>query len=319
MIAQRCLTPDLLQEFVLACELLARRKTLQSSDFPLPETILRYGAIVGSVIQCHTSLERTMDQARRHIIELEEAGVSVASGTVILAETLLGSKGRFARTWYAPTGGLWGCIILADTFVTVARTLLPLTLGISCCEAVRELGVETASVRWVNDVMVGQQKLAGFLVEGFRSPVFGEPFHLLGFGININNECFPDTLVNTAVSLAHLLGKQVSLDDFTLSFLAKMIWNIGLLCCEEERVLHRASDSAEQGEDALNNHDDHLLLSRWKELSDTVGKRVLYGYDIQKKPLYMATVTGIRGDGGIVMRLDDGNQIVEHGGELRYV
>jgi BirA family biotin operon repressor/biotin-[acetyl-CoA-carboxylase] ligase len=255
-----------------------------------------------------------MDQARRHITNLEKTGGSAASGTVILADTLIHSKGRFARTWHAPIGGLWGCIILADTFMPRARTLLPLALGVACCEAVRDLGAEKAYVRWVNDVMVSGQKLGGFLAESFCTPRYGEGFHLLGFGININNSCFPDTLANMAVSLSHNLGRPVNLHDFTLSFLAKMAWNIGLLCYEEEQDLHR-DFSWEDSE----GQKDHLLLEQWKNLSDTLGKRVLYGYDIQKKPQYEAEVIGIRPDGAIVMQLDDGSQIIEHSGELRYL
>lgn len=283
----------------------------QNSLLPHPETILRHGAIVGSVIHCYASMERTMEQARQHISDLETTGRSVASGTVILADTLSRSKGRFSRTWHAPVGGLWGCLILADTFMTKARTLLPLTLGVACCEAVREFGADDACVRWVNDVVVSGQKLAGFLVESFRSPRYKEEYHLLGFGININNTDFPVELTNIAASLGTVLGQPVNLHGFTLSFLAKMAWNIGLLCYEEEQELHHHCLPEEQR--------PHLLLEQWKNLSDTLGRRVHYGYDIQQKPLYEAIVTGIRPDGALVMRLNDGNEIVEHGGELRYL
>ena len=313
MTAINCPTPASLQEYLWKHELPNRRQ----NPPPSPEKIIRYGAIIGSVIQCHSSMGRAMEQARQHIINLEEAGGSAASGTVILADTLMHSKGRFARTWHAPIGGLWGCIILADTFMPRARTLLPLALGVACCEAVRDLGAKKACVRWVNDVLVSGQKIGGFLVESFRSPRFGEEYHLLGFGININNNCFPETLANMAVSLSHTLGTPVNLHDFTLSFLAKMTWNIGLLCYEEEQDLHRDCSWQDSGDSE--GQKSHLLLEQWKNLSDTLGRRVLYGYDIQKKPQYEATVTGIRPDGAIVMQLDDGNQIIEHSGELQYL
>ncbi|MEK6201984.1 MAG: biotin--[acetyl-CoA-carboxylase] ligase [Desulfobulbaceae bacterium] len=301
-------TPASLRHYIWQQE---KRDRSRNPLFPSPEKILRYGAFVGSEIQCHSTMDRTMDQARHHISELEKAGASVASGTVILADTLSRSKGRFARSWHAPVGGLWGCLILADTFLTRARTLLPLSLGVSCCEAVRDLGVDKASVRWVNDVLFSGQKLAGFLVESFLSPHHGETFHLLGFGVNINNTCFPHDLEKTAVSLCQILGTPVNLHDFTLSFLAKMAWNIGLLAYEEEQELDRYCSSEEE--------ESHLLLDQWKSLSDTLGRRVVYGYDIQQKPQYEARVTGIRADGAIVMRLNDGNEIIEHSGELHYL
>jgi BirA family transcriptional regulator, biotin operon repressor / biotin---[acetyl-CoA-carboxylase] ligase len=303
--------PASLQKYLWSHELLERKK---SPHLPPPETILRYGAFVGSAIQCHASLERTMEHARRHIADSESQGLSVISGTVILADTLIQSKGRFARSWHAPPGGLWGCVILADTFLSRARTLLPLALGVACCEAVRGLGIPEAHVRWVNDVLVRGQKLAGFLVESHRGPRQGEAFHLLGFGININNDSFPAELTGNAISLRRILDGPVDLPGFSLSFLAKLAWNIGLLCHEEERELHRWDGAGEGGNQA-----GHLLLDQWMKLSDTIGKKVLYGYDIQQKPLYEAVVTGINSDGAIVMRLGDGNEIVEYGGELLYL
>jgi BirA family biotin operon repressor/biotin-[acetyl-CoA-carboxylase] ligase len=308
-------TPALLQEYLWKHELPRRR--LHHPLLPSPEKILRYGAIVGSAIQCHSTIDRAMEHARQHITHLEERGVSAASGTVILADTLVRSKGRFSRTWHAPTGGLWGCLILADTFMGRARTLLPLTLGVACCEAVHELGARNACVRWVNDVLVSGQKLAGFLVESFRSPTHNESFHLLGFGININNNCFPDPLANMAVSLSQVLGHPINLHDFTLSFLAKMAWNVGLICYEEEQGLHCDFSWEDRGN--TEEQKDHLLLEQWKNVSDTIGKRVIYGYDIQQKPQYEARVTGIKPDGGIIMRLDDDHEIIEHSGELQYL
>ncbi len=307
-------TPALLQEYLRKDELPQRRlHPLLAS----PEEILRYGAIIGSVIQCHSTIDRAMEHARQHIILLEARGISTASGTVILADSLISSKGRFARTWHAPTGGLWGCLILADTFMGRARTLLPLTLGVACCEAVRELGAQNACVRWVNDVLVSRRKLAGFLVESFRSPTHHEGFHLLGFGININNDHFPDPLVNMAISLSQVLGHPINLHDFTLSFLAKMAWNVGLICYEEERALH--DPLSWEDPDNTKEPQDHLLLAQWKKLSDTIGRRVIYGYDIQQKPQYEARVMGVQPDGGIVMHLDDGHEIIEHSGELQYL
>jgi BirA family biotin operon repressor/biotin-[acetyl-CoA-carboxylase] ligase len=307
MTAKNQPTPAALREYLRTCEISRRR----NAPGPAPELILRHGGFVGSAIQCHACLERTMNHARRHIADSEMKGVSVNSGTVILADTLIQSKGRFDRSWHAPAGGLWGCLIVADTFLTRARTLLPLTLGVSCCEAVREFGAGEAQVRWVNDVLVGGRKLAGFLVESLRSPCHGEAFHLLGFGININNNSFPAHLAASAVSLSLALDAPVVLHDFTLSFLAKMAWNIGLLCYEEEREL-KHSDFPE-------NQEGHLLLDQWKTLSDSVGRRVRYGYDIQRRPLYEAVVTGINSDGAIIMQLDDGNETVEHSGELQYL
>lgn len=274
------------------------------------EKILRYGAFVGSVVECHSTLGRAMEHCRSLIAETERAGRSVHSGTVVFADSLSRSKGRFARSWHAPVGGIWGCLIHVNTLLDGARRFVPLAVGVACCEAVRQLGGERAVLRWVNDVLVDGKKLAGFLVEGYTGPSGREEYNLIGFGININNSHFPPELENQAVSLAEVLGRPVDLNLFSRIFLAKLAYAFGLLHYEEERQLQAEEPAGSGG---------HLLLSRWKELSDSLGRRVVYGLDVLTNPQYRALVAGIADDGGLVMRFDDGHRKIEHCGEIRYL
>ena len=272
------------------------------------EEILRYGAFVGSAVECHPFLDRAMDHSRAHIAAMEKAGRSVHSGTVILADCLGASKGRFDRVWHAPVGGLWGCLIHANTLLTRSRGLLSLAVGVACCEAVREMGA-AAQVRWVNDVLVHGRKVAGFLIEGFISPCYREEYNLIGFGININNSHFPPDLRGTAIALAEALGHPLDLNLFARTFLAKLSFNLGLLYFEEDRELRDEEESAGR----------HRLLQSWRQLSDTIGRQVVYGLDVLQKPQYRAVVEDISDTGGIVLRLDDGHEKTEYCGEIRYL
>ncbi len=301
------LTPAVLDDYVSTVELPCR---LQRHGQKKTGAIARFAAFVGSEIRVYPSLGRAMDQARTHITGCEESGRSVSSGSLILASKLESSKGRFQRTWHAPIGGLWGCLLLADTFLPTFRNILPLIPGIACCEALQQEGVSDASIRWVNDVLVQRKKQAGFLVEGFVSPVHHEQYHLLGFGLNVNNLDFPLDLQEEATSLAAVLGKSVDLCSFAMSFLAKMRWYIGLLFYEEVQWLERGG----RGEYT----EKHPILARWLELSDTVGQRVRFGYDVVQNPQYEALVTGVTGDGGLILEHDDGGVSIEHSGEVRY-
>ena len=133
---------------------------------------------------------------------------------------------------------------------------------------------------------------------------------VIGFGINVNNCDFPHELEDLAVSMKQLLGKEVDLKKFTLDFIAKLVWNLGLLYFIEARRprWHEESQTFV-----------HPIIERWKGLSDTLGKKVVYGYDVLTKPQYHAEVKGIAGDGGLQMILPDGSTITEHSGEIRYV
>ena len=274
------------------------------------EEIIRYGSFVGSSIECHSSLERAMVHARQHIDTIENQQQSVKSGRIILAETLSGSKGRFARSWYAPPGGLWGCLVHANTLTPQSALLLSLAVGIAACEALRQEGLSQTAIRWVNDVLINQAKVAGFLIESHTGPTWGEQFHLVGFGINVNNVEFPHELRDIATSVAQQTDKTIDLPRFAVNFIAKLVWNIGLLYFVEGRYMDKL---LEEGGFI------HPVIERWMELTDSLGKKVIFGYDVITNPQYTAQVTGIAKDGGLEMLLDDGLTITEHSGEIRYL
>lgn len=275
-----------------------------------PLEIFRYGAFIGANIQTHSSLHRTMEHGRKLILDLARENRCIASGTVILADTLTHSKGRFTRSWHAPHGGVWGCVIHANNILPESRQFIPMAVGLACCETVREYVGEVASLRWVNDVLIGTKKLAGFLVESYTEPIYGEQFTMVGFGINVNNDTFPTELEGLALSLRQYLGHPVDLTDFSARFLAKLAWNFGIIYHEETK--HLAGDGF-SGRDGI-----HLILSRWKELSDTIGKDIVYGFDVMTAPQYTGQVVGVDDMGGLVIRLDDGFEKTEYSGEVRY-
>lgn len=286
------------------------------------EAIWRYGAIVGCDIEHHARLNRGMDRARRLIREAEEKDRSLASGTVVVADELTDGKGRFQRTWHAPTGGIWLTLVLADTLLPEHTMLYPMAAGIACCELMRHYRVP-AHIKWVNDIQVADRKIAGILTETFQSPKFGESYVLIGIGVNVNNDVFPPELRQSATAMKTVLGAELDTGSATARLLAKLAWNIGLLHYEEQQRLELtgSSEDVDDVKKILRTSDtgNRQLLLKWLGLCDMAGRRVLFGYDIQKKPLYEATVLGLNAKGGLVLALADGTTVVEYGGEFRYL
>lgn len=307
IMAKLNLTRQQIQQHITVNELpLRRREKDEEADF-----IFRYGGFVGSSIESYRALPRAMEHARQSIKRANDENRSFANGTIFLAETLSGSKGRFTRTWHAPMGGLWGCIVHVGSLMDDGRKFLPMAVGLSCCQAMRDFGADDASVRWVNDVLCDSKKLAGFLVESYTDPTHGERYDLIGFGINLNNEQFPAELQQIAGSLSQIVGKHIDLNAFACTFFAKLTWNMGLLYYEEEHYLQNEMYSGGKSEQAL--------LTDWKKHTNTIGQRVRYGFDVEVKPQYEATVLDVQGDGGLLMQFDDGTTITEYSGEVRYL
>jgi len=300
--------PSAVQNYIASLEIDRRSRLLPQNRV---KTVFRYGAIAGSKIHTYASLERGMDQARQLINDYEHQGHSFPSGLVILAEELTGGKGRFRRYWHAPAGGIWLTMVFVNNLLPEISRLLPLAAGVACCETVREFG-GPAQVKWVNDVHVQGRKVAGILMETLFGSRSGEEYILIGAGLNVNNGEFPPELDRLAVSMADLCGQSLDLGLVATDLLAKFCWNIGLLYLQEELQLAEPDHALRQQE--------HFLVNRWRALSDSSGRRVLFGYDVQQSPQYEAEVLGLEEDGGLRLRsLEDGVVITEYGGEIVYL
>ena len=88
------LYPRQIRQIIQAEEIPLRRQSLPGKTV---NTVFRFGAVVGAVIETFPKLERGMDHARQLIRRHEEEGISFPSGQVVVADELTGGKGRFQR------------------------------------------------------------------------------------------------------------------------------------------------------------------------------------------------------------------------------
>jgi BirA family biotin operon repressor/biotin-[acetyl-CoA-carboxylase] ligase len=94
----------------------------------------------------------------------------------------------------------------------VAAKTLPLATGLAVCEALREAGISQLRMRWPNDVLVNNRKLAGLLLDQFTAKLA-----VVGIGINVFNrpEIADPNLNNQATCLADLLATLPGIDELT--------------------------------------------------------------------------------------------------------
>lgn len=302
------LTPSLVRQCILDEEQPYRRQFFPAE---VVDAVCRYGLPIGSHLQIFEQQGRCMDRAREIIKEFEEADRSFPSGMGLIARELTHGKGRFQRIWHAPQGGLWLTLVLVDTLLSESSKLYPLAAGVACCELMRQYGIDS-HIKWVNDVHVNGGKIAGILIETLMGPLSRERYVLMGIGINVNNDVFPPELSSRATSMKEQLDGVQELDLVAARLFAKLSWNLGLLQYEEARYLASLDDSQPAGVSPL-------LVDSWKSLSDSLGRNVWFGFDVEKAPQYKATVIDIQDDGGIVLQLEENQRFVtEYSGEIRY-
>jgi BirA family biotin operon repressor/biotin-[acetyl-CoA-carboxylase] ligase len=86
-------------------------------------------------------------------------------------------------------------------------------LGVSVCEAVRNCGISSAFLKWPNDIFVINKKACGMLFEINKIHLKSGKEVLsmsIGIGINVNQDSFPEQLVNIASSLKLALNAAIS-------------------------------------------------------------------------------------------------------------
>jgi BirA family biotin operon repressor/biotin-[acetyl-CoA-carboxylase] ligase len=174
---------------------------LTIDDIPAAVLARRWG-----VPQC--GVFRTLTSSLDAIHDLGAQGAP--SGTVVLAEEQTAGRGRDGRTWRSPLGGVWLGKLLRPPPPLPAAGVLSLRVGLVLADVVEAvLGVRPTSLsrpraglKWPNDVLIDDRKVAGILCE---SRWQGETLQWLaiGVGVNVANE-IPVDLADRAVALREL-------------------------------------------------------------------------------------------------------------------
>ncbi len=134
----------------------------------------------------------------------------------VRADTQTAGRGRFQRQWVSDEGGLWLTAVVPAK--PVAATL-PLVAGLAVCNALQEVGVESPRLRWPNDVLVQDRKLAGLLVDQFTPGLA-----VVGVGVNVRNqpELRDPSLNHHTMRLADLLSSPPGLGELTTLLLRNL-------------------------------------------------------------------------------------------------
>ena len=182
----------------------------------------------------------TMDVAR----ELARKGAR--AGTIVIAESQAGGRGRLSRQWLSPQGGIYFTLILRPRIGPAYAPRINLMVAVAVATTIRKLFGLKAELKWPNDVLAAGKKVCGILAE-MDAEMDVVNFVNVGIGINANN---PATgFEKTATSLKEVLGREISRKGF-----------LGALIIEIERwqpLLMKAD-----------------LLKEWKELSATLNREV---------------------------------------------
>jgi BirA family biotin operon repressor/biotin-[acetyl-CoA-carboxylase] ligase len=132
------------------------------------------------------------------------AAQGAPAGTVVVVEEQTAGRGRDGRTWRSPAGGVWLGMLLRPPLPVLGA--VSLRVGLVLADVVDDLvgrGAARARLKWPNDVLIDDRKVAGILCEGRWQ---GETLQWLGVGVGVNvaNE-IPAELAGRAIALRDIL------------------------------------------------------------------------------------------------------------------
>jgi BirA family biotin operon repressor/biotin-[acetyl-CoA-carboxylase] ligase len=248
---------------------------------PRPLAPTGSGALGGPLVHLDTT-GSTNDRAR----ELALAGAPY--GTVVVAEEQSAGRGRQGRAWTAPRGQALTLSVLVrgegEQQLAGRLTLLPLAAGVAVCEACEATAPVSCEIKWPNDVLVGERKAAGILIES--RPEAG--WAVVGIGLNVNTsaEELGAELRGSATSLRIEAGRALDRDQVLEALL--------------ERLAARLADPTEPDQ----------LLRAYRERDALYGRRIFWasagGQD-------SGEARGINEQGNLIVATDEGELALESG------
>ena len=214
-----------------------------------------------------------------YLLQLSQSE-KLSEGTVVVTDNQTAGRGQGNNFWESEAGAniAFSIILYPVTVKASEQFIISKVISLAVFDFISGI-VENAAIKWPNDIYVGDEKIAGILIENF---IAGENLNrtIAGIGININQKHFFSDAPNP-VSLYQLTGKTYLLDSCLKNILA----------CIAER---------------------YKMISERKKL-DADYLRQLYrigvpAYFCEEGKTFVATITGVNPLGMLELITEDGER-----------
>jgi BirA family transcriptional regulator, biotin operon repressor / biotin---[acetyl-CoA-carboxylase] ligase len=239
------------------------------------------------LIEVYPRTSSTQDAVARLI----KAYALKADGALAVADYQESGRGRLGRAWVAPSGTCLTfstAVIIDPSKTPFTSDRLMLATSVAVAHALEELpGIPPAGVRikWPNDILIANKKLAGILVEQSTPPNSPLTAYVIGIGINVDIDSHH--LDSSGGLPPELLGKITSLrltgiHTHRLSLLARTL-----------TLLHRYIHTAEPD----------WLRDQWRDRSGQLGRHITLAFNNNQTS---GTVLDIDPQHGLILQTDQG-------------
>ncbi len=206
---------------------------------------------------------------------------SVDEGTVVIAESQTGGRGRMGRKWISPEGGIWLSIVLKPRMQPLHAPRITLLAGVAVAKTIRNFGLP-AKIKWPNDVLINGKKVCGILTE-IGAEMDSIQYIVVGIGIdaNVDTESFPGEVRDISTSLKNELGHDIN----RIEFVQRLLFELESLYMKFQK------------EGFLS------IMEEWRLMSATIGEWVKI--TTQTRSMYGEAI-GVDSEGALILETSEG-------------
>ena len=238
----------------------------------------------------YTNVSSTNDLARAL------ANKGEPEGTVVLAEAQSRGRGKWNRRWVSPAGqGIWMSIILKPKLKPEDIARITLVAAVAVVKALRDYPGLSVSIKWPNDILLGDKKIAGILSE-METGEKKLKFVIVGIGLNTNLDltALPEDLKDGVTSVKQELGGPFSQEKLLNEIITQIEFYYTLFCQEGFSAIRE----------------------EWKIYSATLGRQLEANHRGEK---IFGQAVGLSETGGLLLRDDSGIITELFGSDIRLV
>jgi len=198
--------------------------------------------------------------------------------TVVTAESQTDGRGQMGAKWVAESGkNLMMSVLVKDKLISVNQLFsLNVSVALAIAEEMERHDIPNLSIKWPNDIMSGNKKIGGILIENSFKPN-GQIVSIIGIGLNINQTDFEN--LPKAGSLRSVSGREFDKEIIRDGIVEKIIRNVAFLA----------------------EHDD-LLWQNYLLRLFKIGTPMPFQI---KGKRFMGIITGVTRDGKLELKHDD--------------
>jgi BirA family biotin operon repressor/biotin-[acetyl-CoA-carboxylase] ligase len=243
--------------------------------------------MIGSKIMWFESLDSTNALATRLA-----AGKEIGDGGLVITQKQTHGRGQRGNTWESEPGKnlTFSLVLFPDRYPVDRQFRFSMGCSLALVDYLNQNGLK-GQIKWPNDLLVGEKKIAGILIE---TGILGAnlEYVVIGIGLNLNQEKFESDAPNP-VSMKQLMGDEVEIEAALAD-----------ICLHLNRYLSPGAVGSPELENAYLSH--LVGYQVWKLYRDDGGE-------------FSGKITGVSSFGQLMMQRENGEQQVYNFKEVQFL